>query len=128
MGPDSMVRLYVGGLPGDVSPEQVAQRFQPFGTITAVELVPEKAVVTAMPRSALKACRGFAYVQLAPKDAAALHRCISMVRTLACRPANMGTRWSSSGHMHQLQESIQYNGMQRRPCSAPSMLVFDESL
>lgn len=83
MGPDNMVRLYVGGLPGDVSPAQVAQRFQPFGTIAAVELVPEKGVVTAEPRRALSACRGFAYVQLTPKDAAALHRCISMVRMLA---------------------------------------------
>ncbi|BDA43982.1 probable nucleolar protein 8 at N-terminal half [Coccomyxa sp. Obi] len=80
MGPDSLkeeTRLYVGGLPHDVSPEQIAQRFQSFGTVQSVELVPEKkGSVYAGPT--LKQCRGFAFVQLSPKDETALHRCVSM--------------------------------------------------
>lgn len=71
-------RLFVGGLPHDIRPEQIAQRFQSFGTVQSVELVPEKeGSVHAGPT--LKQCRGFAFVQLNPKDDAALHRCISMV-------------------------------------------------
>lgn len=84
MGPEvarEPTRLYVGGLPHDITPEQIAQRFQSFGTVQAVQLVPEKrGSVTAGPM--LKPCRGFAYVQFVPKDDAALHRCISMVRLL----------------------------------------------
>ena len=88
MGPDSSVRLYVGGLPGEVTSEQLAQRFQPFGSVGAVQLVPAK--LGTMPAgSPPNACRGFAYVQLAPKDEAALHRCLSMV-SIAC--------WSRDNH------------------------------
>lgn len=73
-------RLFVGGLPHDVSSEQIAQRFKPFGTVEGVELAPEKeGSVTAGP--ILKPCRGFAFLQFTPKDDAALHRCVSMVRS-----------------------------------------------
>ena len=72
-------RLFVGGLPHDITPEQIAQRFQSFGSVQSVELVPEKeGSVHAGPT--LKQCRGFAFVQLRPKDDAVLHRCMSMVR------------------------------------------------
>ncbi len=83
MGPEPLTqptRLFVGGIPQDVTPEQIAQRFKSFGTVQSVDLAPEKeGSVTAGPL--VRSCRGFAYVQLIPKDAAALHRCISMVRT-----------------------------------------------
>lgn len=72
------VRLYVGGLPHDIRPEQLAQRFQPFGAVHAVELIPEKAGDVSGTHP-LKPCRGFAYVQLVPKDDTSLRRCVSMV-------------------------------------------------
>jgi RNA recognition motif-containing protein len=88
MGPDGTVRLYVGGLPGEVSKEQLAQRFQPFGAVAAVQLVPEKPGTPAASRPS-KPCRGFAYVQLVPKDEAALHRCLSMVCACMLHPARL---------------------------------------
>lgn len=85
MGPDSKVRLFVGGLPGDVTPEQLAQRFQPFGSVGEVQLVPEKKLGADVAAGGPpKPCRGFAYVQLAATDEAALRRCLSMVRMHGC--------------------------------------------
>jgi len=72
------VRLYVGGLPSTVSSRQVSQRFESFGKVLSVELVPDKrgTLTASVP---LQPCRGFAYVGLCPNDEASLRRCISMV-------------------------------------------------
>ena len=72
------VRLWLSGLPGTVSSSQVGQRFESFGKVESVELIPEKNG-TMSASSPLQPCRGFAYVQLSPKDEASLRRCISMV-------------------------------------------------
>ena len=72
------VRLFVGGLPSSVSSTQVGQRFESFGKVLTVELVPEKTGTTTA-SSPVHPCRGFAYVQLRPNDDASLRRCISMV-------------------------------------------------
>lgn len=72
------VRLFVGGLPSSVSSTQIGHRFESFGKVLAVELVPEK-TDTMTASSPLQPCRGFAYVQLRPNDDASLRRCISMV-------------------------------------------------
>jgi hypothetical protein len=72
------IRLFVGGLPSTVSSTQIGQRFESFGKVIAVELVPEK-TGTVTSGNPLHPCRGFAYVQLRPNDDASLRRCISMV-------------------------------------------------
>lgn len=72
------VRLWLSGLPGTVSSSQISQRFESFGKVESVELIPEK-IGTASANSPLQPCRGFAYVQLSPRDGASLRRCISMV-------------------------------------------------
>jgi hypothetical protein len=73
-----MVRLYVGGLPPDVSAEQLAQRFAPFGRVEGADLaLPQAAGAGAAPQPG---CRGFGYVELEPQDDAALRRCLSTVR------------------------------------------------
>ena len=73
MASDAGVRLYVGGLPPNISSKQVASRFASFGSTSAVELVPSKHHEEA-------GCRGFAYVDFVPNDDQSLHRCLSLVR------------------------------------------------
>ena len=71
-----MVRLYVGGLQEDTTPEMVTGRFEQFGTVSSCELARNKpGCTTGTPG----ACRGFAYVELEPTSEQALHRCISIV-------------------------------------------------
>lgn len=72
MAGDASIRLYIGGLPGDITSKQLAGRFASFGSLSAVELVPSK-------HSPADGCRGFAYVDFVPKDDQALHRCLSLV-------------------------------------------------
>lgn len=67
------IRLYVGGLPGQITGNQLSDRFAAFGRVSAVELVPGKTHTADLP------CRGFAYVNFCPKDDSALHRCLSLV-------------------------------------------------
>lgn len=73
MAGDTAVRLFIGGLPGDITSKQLHGRFASFGSLSAVELVPSK-------HFPADACRGFAYVDFTPKDDQALHRCLSLVR------------------------------------------------
>jgi RNA recognition motif-containing protein len=71
-----MVRLYVGGLQEDTTPEMVAARFTQFGTVSSCELARNKAgCTTGTPGT----CRGFAHVVLEPTSEQALHRCLSIV-------------------------------------------------
>lgn len=71
-----MVRLYVGGLPPDIKPNELSARFTPFGKVESCELIPPKSgwLFTANDN-----CRGFAYVELTPKDEVSLSRCLSLV-------------------------------------------------
>ena len=72
-----MVRLFIGGLAADTTPALLAPRFTPFGEVLACDVVPAK------PQDSSDGppvpCRGFGYVSLAPKDEAALRRCLSAV-------------------------------------------------
>jgi RNA recognition motif-containing protein len=70
-------RLYVGGLPPDISAADVIGRFTTFGNVSSCELVPSKGL-----QGAPGTCRGFAYVDLQPKDDHAVARCLSLVRKL----------------------------------------------
>ena len=68
------VRLYIGGLPFEITSKQLEGRFASFGRVSAVDLVPSKQHGSA------SGCRGFAYVDFCPKDDQSLHRCLSLVR------------------------------------------------
>lgn len=71
---EPVVRLYIGGLPVDITTKQLSGRFASFGTLSAIELVPSKQQLNPA------GCHGFAYVDFTPKDDQSLHRCLSLVR------------------------------------------------
>ena len=71
-----MVRLFVAGLPTEVTAEQLAQRFAPFGQVQGVELAKSKPGSTLEPGQ----CRGFGHLEL-DADEQALKRCLSLVGT-----------------------------------------------
>lgn len=95
-----MVRIFVGGLDGDVTQELLSTRFTSFGRVTACSIILRKeadpllqlptgpankssgAICNKWARNTSQrstpGCRGFAYVDFEPKDAAALHRCLSL--------------------------------------------------
>ena len=102
-----MVRLYVGGLPQDVTKEQLAQRFAPFGRVDDADLVLGRA-----DGSAETACRGFGYVELEPTNDGALHRCLSTVSkplVLSCSTSLL----QCVGSLIELHV-LQYNGCKWR--------------
>jgi RNA recognition motif-containing protein len=92
------MRIFVGGLPPDITAADVAARFAPFGTVTACDIAPEKQAGTATATSKAKRppppppCRGFAHITFEPRDAAALARCLSLVRCFCCRDMLGGLR------------------------------------
>jgi len=73
------MRLYVGGLPTDITARDVEGRFASFGSVAGCEVVPAKGLDAAD-----GACRGFAYVDFTPKDDASLARCLSLVSGRSC--------------------------------------------
>ncbi|GAQ83424.1 protein with RRM/RBD/RNP motifs [Klebsormidium nitens] len=70
------IRLFVGGLPADVTPEELQARFQPFGKVVGSEIVPQKEDAGT--------CRGFGYVDLEPVSEASLSKCFAVYN---------GTKW-----------------------------------
>jgi RNA recognition motif-containing protein len=70
-------RIYIGGLTPDISQNDVAGRFKPFGQVLSCEIIKAKAS-----DADLNSCRGFAYVNMQPKDEASLARMLSLV---SCR-------------------------------------------
>lgn len=74
-----MVRLFVGGLPPSVHRSELEARFVPFGRVAASELAEPKGLSQA---SDGPAARGFAYVELEPKDEGAIAKCLSLVRAV----------------------------------------------
>ena len=84
------VRLFVAGLPPDTTLDLLQQRLAPFGAITACSL---------------NAGKGFAHLDLAPRDSKAADRCITTVRAamlLAWRMARPDPTSDPGG--------VQYNG------------------
>ncbi|GIL66106.1 hypothetical protein Vafri_19715 [Volvox africanus] len=79
-----VVRLFLGGLPHDISAADLRSRFSPFGKVEAIEIIPPKdQTTTAVAQTSFQTlsgekCRGFAYVELDPKDEASVHKCLSV--------------------------------------------------
>eukprot|EP00884_Botryococcus_braunii_P009539 jgi/Botrbrau1/18587/Bobra.0367s0029.1 len=67
-------RIYVGGLPPDVTAEQIKRRFETFGKVLSIDLPQPKA--HDQEHNADSSHRGFGYVNLVPLDDAAVRRCI----------------------------------------------------
>lgn len=139
-----MVRLYVGGIDAEVTPELLSGRFASFGTVAECEIIRRKRNDVSQPRLAPQlssarrpspgmaaaaeaaaretGCRGFAYVELEPKDDAALHRCLSTVTPTACIAAHM-TVGSCNGACTGIQHMRAHRGPSRSPDVA---LTYDE--
>ena len=75
-----MVRLYVGGLSSDVTPLELAKRFESFGEVQSAEVAPPKQQDTLRDASSC-ICRGFGYVDVELKDEKTLARCLTSVGT-----------------------------------------------
>lgn len=74
-----MVRLFVGGLPEDVTEAQLKERFKAFGDVTSVT-TPSPKPLDGGGQKAVAVHRGFAYLEMIPCDALAVRRCITAVR------------------------------------------------
>lgn len=74
-----------------VEQDELARRFQPFGSVGSVQFAVPKCFAPRRGESDdVPEPRGFAYVELEPKDASALHKCLSLVRVLVVRPCAHG--------------------------------------
>lgn len=119
-----VVRLYVGGLPADTTADLLAQRFKPFGDVLGCEIVTEKPgwiPKQPVPAGQPAGCRGFAYLNLQPKDDTSVARCLSLVRGAgleACRRTFLG---EGVCHAACAQEALVHVWV---PFSSPASLTF----
>lgn len=72
MAEDGAVRLFVGGLVPEVTPEDLKTRFASFGAVAGCEIAPPKFYYGQVFQ------RGFGYVDLVPKDPTSLAKCLSL--------------------------------------------------
>lgn len=93
------MRLFVGGLPPGLTPEELRARFTPFGEVLDCRIAPPKVYGggasskgAGTPPATFP--RDFGHVELLPKDEAALRKCISAYNgcrwrggVLRCAPA-----------------------------------------
>jgi len=71
-----MVRIFVGGIPPEVDPPELKSRFSPFGLVRHCEYAKPKP--QGCPGfSPIR--RGFAYLEIEPKDEAAIAKCLTVV-------------------------------------------------
>lgn len=119
-----MVRLFVGGLPPDVTEKDLISRFTPFGAVSSCELLPPKAghlpqvsfqqilasqtacLRKNQPRSAAldAAFRGIAYIDIEPKDAAALQKCLRAYNHSKWRGHEMRVEPAQPSYLQRLQK------------------------
>lgn len=109
------VRLYVGGLPLHVEEKDLAARFQPFGNVLSIELLPLKKgrLPNVSPQELLQASRqlpaegcfrGIAYVDLEPKDTAALQKCIKLYNHSKWRGSELRVELAQPSYLQRLKE------------------------
>eukprot|EP00959_Pyramimonas_sp_CCMP1952_P166736 3484807-Pyramimonas_sp.AAC.2 len=79
------VRVFVAGLPANVTASELTRRFAAFGEIVGCDVIPDKNI---------EGCRGFAYVQMKTSEEK-LNKCFSVVRA---RQPDSGTRAGFSDH------------------------------
>lgn len=79
------IRIYVGGIPRNITKDELRQRFAPFGLVADVELIQEKdsQLPLAMCEDTFqKGCRGFAYINFQPQEEKSLHKCMTLVQNV----------------------------------------------
>eukprot|EP00850_Spirogloea_muscicola_P015093 SM000113S24049 [mRNA] locus=s113:183202:186791:- [translate_table: standard] len=91
-GGGGALRLFVGGVPPDVTSAELERRFAAFGAVLGVDVVPAKRSAAgasgeapsaaAAAATAAAECRGFAYVELVPQSDAALRKCFSAAKSI----------------------------------------------
>ena len=84
--PQPPVRLFISGLapPSSGLPAALEERFSSFGRVTGVTVPPPTAAQRALAGEGDDPTRGFAYVDLVPKDDASVRRAVAAVR-FECR-------------------------------------------
>ncbi len=104
------VRLYVGGLPPDVTEEQLRARFTPFGAVSACCIAPPKVYGGAsFPRN-------FGHVELEPRDEASLRRCISAYNGCRWKGAVLKCALARPHYLERLHEAEPEAGAQVGAC------------
>lgn len=76
-----MVRLYIGGLAGDIVAQDLIERFKAFGKVQSADVLPPKTNDTFRDASQCT-CRGYGYVEVDFTNQSARQRCLSVVRSL----------------------------------------------
>lgn len=107
------VRLYVGGLPMHICEDDLASRFKPFGTIINVEILPAKQghLPNVSPQELLSTFhptrtekfRGIAYVELEPKDATEIQKCIKLYNHSKWRGSELRVEPAQPSYLQRLQ-------------------------
>lgn len=100
------VRLFVGGLPNGVTAADLTARFTPFGSVAAIEVVAAKPHDPLRPADAVAGgcSRGFAYVELRPKDAVSVHRCLSLYNNSKWRGQVLRVEAAKPDYLARLQQ------------------------
>jgi RNA recognition motif-containing protein len=72
------VRIFVGGLPSRLQPDELGDRFRTFGKVLNCEIAPPKQYPSLKYNLLNEFHRGIAFVTLEPKDEASLKKCIQV--------------------------------------------------
>lgn len=83
-------RLFIGGLPPSVTPEDLAQRFTSFGDVQSAEVAPDKAYPPPRPGAEpMRFPRNFGFVSLVPKDEKSVERAVNAYNGAAWRGSTL---------------------------------------
>lgn len=80
-------RIFLGGLPPDVTRDDLAQRFQSFGKVIECEIIPDKLYNVVLTNKTEIFKRNFGYVSIEPKDENSLKRALQVYN---------GSKWRGS--------------------------------
>jgi RNA recognition motif-containing protein len=84
------VRLYIGGLPPSLTPEDLAQRFKSFGDVKSAEVAPDKVYPSPRPGAKpMRFPRNFGFVSIVPKDEKSLERAMAAYNGSAWRGSTL---------------------------------------
>ena len=98
-------RIYVGGLPEGITDAELKQRFQSFGDVQSVEIVPDKMYPSLRPGAAdLVFSRNFGFVSLVPKDEKTLQRALGVYNGSSWRGSVLRCKLAKPTTMAALEE------------------------